>query len=303
MSGFTKMVGLSAAAALSVTLGISAEAHAGELDACGGVHLEAQAAATCEVVRTETCGERCVVEAGETVCAARLTASCEGSCVASASGECQGTCDRSCVTSCTATPDQPPNCMGFCMSDCQQACTDECADEDNQGQCRSSCAHTCSSQCHAQCDAAPPPECDTTCKTACSGSCQARANLDCQISCQSDQFGSCETQVVEECRNECTTTGAAIFCSGQFLATGGNLQACADQLRATFDVSLDVQAQGTASGQCDGDRCSGTAEGETHVTINACAMETSGRSGAKGAAAAVLGFAAFLLRRTRRRAI
>jgi MYXO-CTERM domain-containing protein len=101
--------------------------------------------------------------------------------------------------------------------------------------------------------------CAPVCATACSGSCTGKANIDCQVSCQSDLYAACKPEVVEECKTECTNTGAAIFCDGQFLATGGNLQACADELEAEFNVTLDV----SLSASCDDGGCEGSADGKS----------------------------------------
>jgi len=225
------------------SLSIASEARASHLDACGGLWLEADAAGQCEVVPKETCEEHCEPVATERVCASRLFQECESSCTLTAEVECQGSCESSCGTECTTTEtSQPPNCMGLCMSDCQQTVTDSCGDTEH-GQCRSSGAHCCSDSCEAQCDATEETDCEPVCMTACSGSCVGRANVDCQVDCQAVEFQSCTDTVVQECQNECETTGAAIFCDGHFLATGGDLQACADALKAEFSIELDVDVE------------------------------------------------------------
>lgn len=239
------------AVVLAISFGSIGQASASdmELDACGGVLL--QASASCEVFPTETCTTECEPVAFEEVCAFRLTSSCEGSCTAEAAVDCQSGCETSCVPTCTTeSVDQPPNCMGLCMSDCQQDCTATCADS-TEPHCRSSCAHTCSRDCHAQCEGETETECAPVCTTACSGSCEARASIGCQVSCQSEAFATCETEVVEECETNCETTGGGIFCDGQFLATE-DLQACADQLEAEMDISVDLSATFHAEAEADG---------------------------------------------------
>ena len=290
----------SAACAL-VTFAATADAHANHLEACGGVYMEVSAAASCEVLPTETCTTRCEPVAGEIVCAARLTTQCEQSCTATAEVECVSTCTETCTPVCTEqeSQGQPPNCMGLCMSDCQQDCNAACADAPNQGECRSSCAHCCSSDCHAQCNAAPEPVCEPVCETACTGSCEGRANIDCQVSCQSGLYASCKTQVVEECKQECTVTGAAIFCSGQFLATGGDLQGCADEIEAEFGVTLDV----SVSVQCEGGSCTAEADaaGEGNASLDcSAASDASGRGPWGMALVAMAGLGIAARRRTRR---
>jgi MYXO-CTERM domain-containing protein len=232
----------SSVVALAV-LGYAADAHASHLDACGGLWLEAEAAGSCEVVTKETCEQQCEPVATERVCASRLFTQCESSCTLTAEIECQGSCESTCGTECTTTAtSEPPNCMGLCMSDCQQSVTDSCGAEEH-GQCRSSGAHCCSDSCDAQCADMEVTDCDPVCMTACSGSCDGRANVDCQIECQAVEFQSCTDTVVQECHDECETTGAAIFCDGHFLATGGDLQACADALKNEFEIELDVDVE------------------------------------------------------------
>ena len=231
---------VSSVAAIAV-LGFAGEAKANHLDACGGLWLDADAAAKCEVVTKETCEQQCEPVATERVCASRLFRECESSCSFTAEVECQGSCEETCGTDCVAADtDNPPNCMGLCMSDCQQTVTDECGEEEH-GQCRSSGAHCCSDSCEDQCADTETTECEPTCMTACSGSCVGRANVDCQIECQATEFTTCTDTVVQECHDECETTGAAIFCDGHFLATGGDLQACADALASEFSIELDVE--------------------------------------------------------------
>lgn len=285
-------------AALLTTLGVATPARA-SLEACGGVYLDASAAASCEVVPTETCTSKCEPVAVELVCAARLTTQCTGSCTAAADASCTSTCKESCVPECSSNPSQPPNCMGLCMSNCQQDCNVKCADASG-GECRSSCAQCCSVDCHSQCDKAPEPACEPVCAVACSGACDGKANIDCQISCQSGLYASCKSEEVQVCKNECTTTGAAIFCNGQFLATAGNLQACADQLKAEFNVTLDVSA--AASGSCDNGACQGVADAKGAL---GCSVGTVGNADHGGKAAGLmtlLGLGLWRIRRTRRSA-
>jgi hypothetical protein len=138
--------------------------------------------------------------------------------------------------------------------------TEECEDNPDHGKCRSSGAQCCSEYCHAECDAAAEETtCEPVCQTACSGSCEGGANVECQVQCQAQLFTDCETTTVQECNDECMTTGAAIFCDGQFLATSGDLKACADEIAAQFsiDLDLDVDVDVDVDVDCQGDACEG----------------------------------------------
>ena len=96
-------------------------------------------------------------------------------------------------------------------------------------------------------------------ETMCWGSCECQANVDCQVSCQSETFTECETEVTEECKNDCETTGIAIFCDGQFLASADDLEACAADIKTEFTIELDVHVEAEAEvdveieGDGDGD--------------------------------------------------
>lgn len=287
--------------AFLVAVGIAPEARA-DLDACGGVYLEAEAAAKCEVIPTETCTPKCTEVAGEKVCAARLTTTCNGGCTASAELACVSTCSETCVPSCTTTEtDSPPNCNGLCMSDCQQDCTAKCADAPNKGECRSSCAQCCSNNCKDQCSSKEETTCAPVCSLACAGSCVAKANIDCQVTCQSDLFTTCKETVVEECKDECTTTGAAIFCDGQFLATAGDLEGCADDLKAEFDIDLDISV--AVKAECEDDSCEATVKAKVEESNSPVNCSTSMNQATTRSGLSWLGFLAlsvFGIRRSRR---
>jgi len=241
---------------LAIVMGLASEARANYLEHCNGIVLEVDAAASCQVVPTEQCGVTCEPVAMEKVCASRLTTSCEGNCTVAAEVDCRSGCEVTCVPDCTAqqAEEQPPNCMGLCMSNCQQDCNATCVG----GPCRSQCAQICSADCRDKCAAEPEPVCEPVCATACWGSCEGRASVDCQMSCQSETFTVCETDVAQECTTDCESSGAAIFCDGQFLASAADLEACAGDIEAEFSISLDVHVEADVSvdGKSSGFGCS-----------------------------------------------
>jgi hypothetical protein len=229
---------LSSVAALAA-LTYSGDARASHLDACGGIWLDAEAAGRCEVVPKESCETRCDAPSTERVCATRLYEECAPSCQLTAEVECSTSCVESCDTMCSASASV--DCSALCVADCGGGISDSCGD--TTGQCGEQGGACCAASCDVHCEAQASTECTTVCDTACTGSCEARANMECQIECQSTEFEACGTYVVQECNEECETTGAAIFCDGHFLATGGDLEACAAQLEAEFSVSLDVDVE------------------------------------------------------------
>lgn len=212
------------------------EASASHLDACGGIWLDAEAAGRCEVVPKESCETKCEPASTERVCATRLYQQCAPSCEVTAEVECQSSCVETCDTECSASASV--DCSSLCIAECSGGISDSCGD--TTGQCGEQGGACCAASCDAHCEAEASAECTTVCDTACTGSCEARAEMDCQIECQTAEFQSCTDVVVQECNEECETTGAAIFCDGHFLATGGDLEACAAELKAEFEVEIDV---------------------------------------------------------------
>jgi MYXO-CTERM domain-containing protein len=142
------------------------------------------------------------------------------------------------------------------------------------------------------------------CESACSGSCTGKANLECQVDCQSSQFVTCKEEVITECNEECETTGAAIFCDGQFLATGGDLQACANELDAEFSISIDVDIDidvGEVGGDDDDDGDDDDLDLGDDTGLNCSVGGGSTSYGLGFAALFMLGFGATRIRRLRRR--
>jgi MYXO-CTERM domain-containing protein len=140
-------------------------------------------------------------------------------------------------------------------------------------------------------------QCPETCTKVCDGSCTAQANAQCQIDCQTPVYTTCETSTVERCQTDCETTGGAIFCDGQFLSAS-DIDACAAQLSAEFDIQVDVMASVsvTTSGT-DSD------DGEPKNTIN-CAVAPMGPTGGgpgKNHLLALFGLGALGLLSSRRR--
>jgi hypothetical protein len=288
-----------------LTLGLtSTTAHAEFLDACGGVYFEALAEGSCELVPVEQCETACEPVAVTKVCASRLYTECDSSCTATATVECEASCSETCVPSCeTEAATQPPNCMGLAMSDCQMDCNAKCEGEPEHGECRSACAHTCAHDCDAQCEPEQETTCEPVCATACSGSCEARANIDCQVDCQNTTFTECETTVTEECRQDCETTGAAIFCEGQFMAAAGNLEACAADLEAAFDFELDVNVD--IDVDVDAECMDGMCEGEGEIDSKAdagigCTVNADRPGGFGWAVFSLFGIGAWRIRRAHR---
>jgi len=250
------------------------------IDACGDVEIEANA--ECEVLVEGGCTARCEPVNFTATC----YADCDGQCSVTANASCTGSCEGNCVGECNADPgnfDCEASCEGQCDADCSATCG-------NDQSCMASCEATCTGECNASCTGTPPSaSCEAKCEASCSGSCTADANIDCQVSCQSD----CSAELSGGCEAECQSPEGALFCDGQYIDHGGNLDECIGALRSLLNIEVDVSATGNAS--CENGEC--TADGQVDAS---CSM-TPGPSRDAGLAwaslAGLLGLAAFRRRR------
>jgi len=247
-------------AALVATLLESRRAEAG-LEACGDVHVEAEA--HCEVEVEGGCVAQCEPIRVEAACAAELYAECDGQCRADVSIECTGGCQADCRAMCDVDPGSF-DCRIACNADCQSACSGSC--DSNDSECRAACEGTCSAECDANCEITPPrANCEGRCEAACEGSCRGQANLDCQVDCQAGGFAMCEADLVGGCEAQCRRPEGALFCDGQYIDYGNNLEQCIDALEEQLDAVVDVE--GTASASCSQGRCEGSAEGSLSCAV------------------------------------
>jgi hypothetical protein len=97
--------------------------------------------------------------------------------------------------------------------------------------------------------------CDAKCQASCSGRCDAKATAQCQIDCQAKLEGGCEADLSGGCKAHCSDPNGALFCDGNYVDTGNNLQNCIDALNAI----LNVKVTASASGNCSGSTCQGQA--------------------------------------------
>ncbi len=220
-------------------------AQAANVTDCGNIDVEANA--TCSVQTGVSCEANCT----PINCSAALYASCQGSCNVtppscdvSCSGTCQGQCSANANFDCTA------NCTGTCQGNCNSNCTTYCQTNANQTDCmtncNASCQATCQGECDASCTGSASADCTGKCTASCQGSCNASARIDCQATCQSNGYLSC----TGGCQAACQNTGqGGLFCNGQYVDVGNNLQSCITALKD----ELNIQVTGSAS--CSGNTC------------------------------------------------
>jgi MYXO-CTERM domain-containing protein len=280
---------LTAAASGAVALVLSASAaHAQDsLDACGDIHVEAQAECTV-VPPSAECETMCTPVTVRAACAAELTVECEGQCNVEASLDCKASCNADCTAQCTVDPGKF-DCRASCVADCGGECAAHCEAGEAGAQCRASCEGSCSASCDGKCDVElPEADCEARCEASCTGSCEAKANVD----CQSELYADCEVEMSGGCKTACETMEGALFCDGQYVDHGNNLEECIAALEAALDIQVEGYAEG--SSECANGTC--TAEGEAGVKCSAAPHAPASAGGL-----AALGMLGAVLWRRRRR--
>lgn len=232
------------------------------IEACGNIYIDAEA--QCEVIPPGvTCTAECTPISVQAACAADLEVECEGMCTATLDASCTASCQGGCEADCEVDPGTF-DCRASCQADCDGHCEAACSAADDQAQCAASCEATCSGSCDGQCEGTPPSAtCAARCEASCSGSCEAQANLDCQVDCQQSGYVDCVADIQGGCETACMAEDGALFCDGQFIDYGGNLDACVAALRDLLDIEVD----GYASGECSGNMCSAEAGGSASCAI------------------------------------
>jgi hypothetical protein len=271
---------------------LAPSARAAAIPACG--NLDFSANANCELVTSGGCTAQCEPINFTAQCSAELYVSCDGQCNASADVNCTASCEASCEGKCTVDPGKF-DCSASCQADCSASCDAQCNASADAARCKASCKSTCSGTCDARCQATPPSaDCKAKCQGSCSGSCEAKANLSCQVNCQSKGYASCETSLTGGCQTQCSKPDGALFCDGQYVDVGDQLDKCVEQLKSALNIEVKGYAYGDAN--CSNGTC--TANGEAGVSCMARPGMVSGGAafGVFGVVTA-LGFAASRRRR------
>lgn len=257
-----KLLGLTA---LTTTLFALPQTAQAGIEACGDIQVSAEA--TCEVRVGVECQAQCEPVNFTAACYADCSAS---QCNVSASATCTGSCEAECTGQCEVDPGNF-DCNASCEGQCGANCSADCAASDDQASCQASCEATCTGECGASCEGTPPEAtCEGKCEASCNGQCSAEANVDCQIDCQ----GGCTAELTGGCEVQCQNPDGALFCDGQYVDAGGNLQECINALEAALSITVDVSARGSAA--CEGNTCA--AEGEVSAGCSAAGHRPSGPS-------------------------
>lgn len=264
-----------AAGALLGAVLLSGTARAG-IESCGNIDVEAEA--ECEVVAEGGCTAQCEPINFTAACSAELYADCSGDCELELP-ECEVQCRGTCEAECNDLEPGEFDCEGSCKGSCEADCSGNCEAADNKAECEASCKATCSGECSGSCEGTPPSaDCEAKCQGSCSGSCTGRANLECQTVCQASGYGQCKSRLEGGCKTECKEPEGALFCDGQYVDHGNNLEECVDALNAYLEAHVETSA--SSSGSCSGNSCSGEAEASAKAT---CAMSRAPASTSGGA--------------------
>lgn len=281
-------------AALGTLAGVMGAAPArADLADCGNIYVEADA--SCEVIPpSASCEAMCTPISVRAACSAQLAVDCDAGCDELPSIECRGSCTASCEGQCEVDPGKF-DCEAACGADCSGRCEASCAGSAGGGNCMAACMGSCGASCQASCDIeAPSASCEARCEAGCEGSCKVDTNIDCQVDCQAKGYAKCEAEIQGGCEVECESDEGALFCAGQYVDHGDNLQQCIDTLKA-----INIRVEGESSGDADCEGASCRAEGQARVSSD-CSTTTPGtRANLWAMFALVAAMLAYMLR-TRR---
>jgi MYXO-CTERM domain-containing protein len=282
---------LSALTLVAITTAAAPRARAQGLESCGNIHVEAQA--QCEVIPPGVeCEAECTPIKVEAACEARVVAQCDGECNFTPPQNCSLDCQAGCMGECSVDPGSF-ECSAECEASCSGECSGKCSAAANKAECMGQCEGTCSARCDAGCEGTPPSaECDAKCEASCDTSCEVEAELDCQLDCQADAKADCVLDVEGGCKADCETMEGALFCDGQYVDHGDNLDQCVAAIEAVINAEVEGYAEGSSS--CEGGSCK--AEGSAGVS---CAAVPGGTSSGAGVIA-LLGASVLALGRRRR---
>lgn len=197
------------------------------LPECGNIRFEGLS--NCEVRLSAQCSASCS-ELGiyKTACATKLVQTCGPQCTLSANA----TCSDSCTVQCKSDCDNGINviCSHNCFAECTTTRDASCKGKADAEQCAATWDANCDSECGAKC-VTVDGGCYQHCIECCDGSCTADANMDCQQVCQTNQIEQCKQEFRASCEASCSGDGA-LFCNGEFIIAGSQIEACINALAA-----------------------------------------------------------------------
>ncbi len=249
-------------AVIAGSLIISSTARAEDSNPCGNIGVSAEV--TCSAEVEAACETKCTPASFVLAC----DGTCSGSCDETATTECTQECSPSCKTECETNPGSF-SCEMNCSAHCESSCSGKCSTHPDQAKCEASCRTSCGGECTASCTVVAPTEtCTTQCETSCETSCRVQHNVECEVGCDID----CTANLEGGCKTRCEDPKGAIFCDGQFVDTGNNLQECIDYLES-LEIAVDVSAWGSVTADASTD-----AEGGFSCAVMPSTSSTSGKT-------------------------
>jgi MYXO-CTERM domain-containing protein len=100
--------------------------------------------------------------------------------------------------------------------------------------------------------------------------------VSCQIQCQEAAYPQCKSDFTDTCTTQCDQTDGALFCDGNYVDVGGNLNACVDALNALLNTKITITASATGSASCSGNECEAQGTGAAKATCSASPSPASG---------------------------
>jgi hypothetical protein len=105
--------------------------------------------------------------------------------------------------------------------------------------------------------------------------------MECQLECQAEAHAGCETELRADCNASCGAEGA-IFCDGEYVASGDDVNACAVALANEGIADLNLEAYVDVDTNANGDAEANLDAGSTSSA--GCSLSALGPSGGGGAA-------------------
>jgi MYXO-CTERM domain-containing protein len=75
--------------------------------------------------------------------------------------------------------------------------------------------------------------------------------MDCQIDCQARGYVDCKADLQGTCEVSCEAPEGALFCDGQYVDHGNNLEECINALEEGLEIEAEASASGEASGEAE----------------------------------------------------
>jgi MYXO-CTERM domain-containing protein len=267
------IAGSTGALLILCAVGWPSSAQAG-IDACGNIHVEANA--SCELVVDDPggCEVMCEDLGFRASCAAELYAECEGTCTAEVTEVCMQDCDVTvCETECMVDPGGF-NCRAQCNATIDAECSARCeamaTGQDARADCEASCAATYSAECEVGCEGRPPSvTCTETCEQICVSRCRAESTVDCQVECQAGGYVDCEAEVQGSCEADCRSPEGALICDSSYVDHGDNLQMCIEALQEELEIETETSASSSCETLPDGTvSCGGMASASASCAVH-----------------------------------